>query len=69
MSSPKPEEFNWSLDDQITIAKWRRGVFIFYGCVFLALLATWGTSRVGNVGLEGARSTADLTVRLPNESP
>jgi hypothetical protein len=34
----KPFNFKRSLEDAATYAKWRRGVFIFYGCIGLAVV-------------------------------
>jgi hypothetical protein len=45
MRPSAPREFNWSPDDLATFAKWRRGVFILYSCVCLALIGTCAGSR------------------------
>src|ERR1700730_9743275 len=37
------DECDWSPEDQVTFRKWCRGVLVFYGCVFLALLAALGS--------------------------
>jgi hypothetical protein len=69
MRLSKRDECNLSPDDQATVTKWRRVVFVFYGCAAFALLAAWVASRVGNVEMTGVASTANLSVRPSSDSP
>ncbi len=45
----KPIDFERSPEDQATIAKWRRGVLIFYGSVGLALIAIVAAAHIAHV--------------------
>jgi hypothetical protein len=48
MRMPSPNEFD-SFEHQATRAKWRRGVFVFYGCATLILifLVAWVAAQSG----------------------
>jgi hypothetical protein len=35
----KPRDFVWSSEDRAEYAKWRRGVFVVYGCIGLVAIA------------------------------
>jgi hypothetical protein len=69
MRLSKRDECNLSPDDQVTVTKWRRVVFVFYGCAVFAVLAAWAASRIVNVEMTGATSTANLSVRPSSDSP
>jgi hypothetical protein len=55
-----PDECDWSPEDRVTFRKWCRIVLVFYGCVFLALLAALVATPVANVGTNDVASTVDL---------
>jgi hypothetical protein len=50
MRAARREEFVWTPGDQAEYAKWRRGVFAFYGCAGLICLAAFWVHHFANDG-------------------
>jgi hypothetical protein len=47
-----PRQSVWSSEYQVTYAKWRRGVLIFYGCVGLVTVAATVAIRFTGIAVQ-----------------
>ena len=56
--------YNWTEEDRLTCAKWRRGVAIFYGCMAFIVLGLIALSQSSNVAPDVGQGSPSLVHRL-----
>jgi hypothetical protein len=50
----RPYDFKQSPEDQATVARWRRGVLMFYGSIGLILVAVMTVAHVAHIAIQFA---------------
>jgi hypothetical protein len=71
MRQQRHGELKWTPGDQVAYARWRRGVFLLYGCLGLAALAVFSIYQVARGGITAASAVAfaPTQISIPSSPP
>jgi hypothetical protein len=61
--------YNWTEEDRLTCAKWRRGMAVFYGCMALIVFGLIVLTKSSSVAVNEARDRPTWSAGLQGMKP